>query len=302
MVDRSGFLVVGGDSLVGSGVISALRRRGHDFLSTTRRRETLSQERIFLDFEDPEGFVAPSHIGYAFVIAAATNYDRCETDPMARVINVDLVPRTVASLLQQGVHVTYISTNSVFGGNRAWPGEDDPHDAQIAYAQQKSDSETVVWAHADRLGARGLLNIVRLTKILDTGVSPLPSWFATWGRSETVTPFADLVFAPISVRFVGESLATIGEKRPTGSLHLSGAENVDYVTFARAVAARFGVQPELISPTTAVEKGVHIAFKPKYSGIGMKRTTALTGIEPMPLAELIEDLVADRATVERNAG
>ncbi len=301
MIDSTGYLVVGGDSLVGGGVVAALRRRGKRFVASTRRRETLSDERVFLDFESPEPFVAPRDIGYAFVIAAATNYDRCETDPMARVINVDLVPRTVASLLEQGLHVTYISTNSVFGGERPWPAEDDPHDARIAYAQQKSDSEKVVWEHADRLGARDRLNVTRLTKILDCGVSPLPAWFAGWERGDVVTPFADLIFAPISVRFVGEALATIGEKRPSGNLHLSGAENVDYVSFASAVAARFGYPPELIRSTTAVEKGIHIAFKPSYSGIGMKRTTALTGIEPLPLSELIEDLVADRATAERTA-
>ncbi|WP_170181737.1 sugar nucleotide-binding protein [Phreatobacter stygius] len=290
MTDEAGFLVVGGDSLVGGGVTAALRRRGHSFFTTTRRHSNLTVGRTFLDFESTEPFKAPDGVGYAFVIAAATNYDRCETDPMARVINVELIPRTVASLLEQGLFVTFISTNSVFGGERPWPGEDDAHAPQIAYAQQKSDGELAVRAAAERLGATDRLNIVRLTKIMNGAVSPLPAWFDAWRRGEPVQPFSDLIFAPISVRFVGEALVTIGERRVSGNLHLSGAENVDYVTFAHALARRAGVDAALISPSSAAEKGIHIAFKPRYSGLGMTRTTQLTGIEPQKLDDLIADL------------
>jgi hypothetical protein len=50
----------------------------------------------------------------------------------------------------------------------------------------------------------------------------------------------------------------------------------------------------LIKPSTATEKGIHIAFKPRYSGLGMTRTTELTGIKPQPFEALIDDLIADK--------
>lgn len=299
MSGSSSTLVVGGDSFVGGGTVAALTARGHRVFSTTRRAETVSGNRVLLDFESPETFRVPEGVDYAFVIAAATNYDRCETDPMARVINVELVPRTVAALLDQGIFVTLISTNSVFGGERPWPGEDDPHDPQIAYARQKSDGEEAVRAAAARLGAEDRLNITRLTKIMDAGVSPLPNWFAAWKRGEPIEPFADLVFAPMSVRFVGDALARLGDARVAGNLHLSGAENVGYVPFAQALAKRLGIAPELIRPTTATAKGIHIAFKPTYSGLGMTRTTALTGVEPQPFESMLDDIMADHHERER---
>jgi dTDP-4-dehydrorhamnose reductase len=292
--EEPGYLVVGGDSLVGGGLVEALKRRGHRVVASTRRRDTAGSGRVFLDFESAEPFVAPADVHSAFVVAAATNYDRCENDPLARVINVELIPKSVASLLEQGLFVTFISTNSVFGGERPWPGEDDPHDAQIAYARQKSEGEVVIREAADRLGAAGRLTIVRLTKIMNAAVWPLPAWFAAWARGEAVQPFADLIFAPISVRWVGEALAMLGEKRLSGNLHLSGAENVSYVRLAEALADRLGVDRSLIHPTTATEKGVHIAFKPRYSGLGMARTTRLSGIEPQPFQALIDDLAADK--------
>lgn len=293
MTDKPAFLVVGGDSLVGGGVVGALERRGHTVFATTRRRDTVNGKRVYLDFQSDEPFRVPEGVEHAFLIAAATNYERCESDPQANVINVELIPRVVASLIRQKTSVTFISTNAVFGGSRAWPNEDDPHAPGIAYARQKSEGEAAVLAAAEGIGASDRLNIVRLTKIMNATVSPIPAWLTAWGRGEPIEPFADLIFAPISVKFVGEALATIGERPVSGNLHLSGADNVSYVDFANALAKKLGVRTELIQPTTATEKGVHIAFKPRFSGLGMARTTQLTAIKPQPLESLVADLIAD---------
>ncbi len=289
---RAQYVVIGGDSLVGGGLLRALQRRGHDPYSTTRRKETVSGRRVFLDFESPAAPRLPDDAGYAFVVAAATNYERCEKDPLAYRTNVEFIPRTIASLLEQGLFVTFVSTNSVFGGERPWPNEDDPHDAQIAYAKQKDEAERVVAEATQRLNAEKRINIVRLTKILDKDTSPIPAWLASWDRGEMVQPFSDLIFSPMSVRFVGEALADIGEKRLSGNLHLSGAANVTYADLAQSLAARLGYRAELIAPTTAVEKGINIPFKPRYSGLGMRRTAQLTGLSPQPLAAVVEDLAA----------
>lgn len=293
MHNQNAFLVVGGDSLVGGGVMSAMALRGHKAYATSRRRATLTPERIFLDFESCDAIEIPDDVGYALVIAAATNYDRCERDPQARVINVELIPRTIARLLDKGLFITFVSTNSVFGGDRPWPHEDDPHAPGIAYAQQKSDAEAAIRDMAAAAGHSHRLNIVRLTKIMDAGVSPLPAWFAAWESGKPVEPFGDLIFAPISVRFVGEALTMIAEKRVTGNLHLSGAENVSYIDFAKALMGRLDISHDLIAPTTSVAKGIRIPFLPRYSGLGMVRTTELTGVKPQPFEQLIDDLLDD---------
>lgn len=286
------FLVVGADSLVGGGLLRAMARRGLSVYGTTRRRDTLSAHRLFFDFEASSGFVAPRDVATAVVVAAATNYERCEKDPLARVINVELTPRRIGELLAQGLHVLFISTNSVFGGERPWPHEDDPHDPRIPYAVQKHEAEMAVLERARALGASDRLGIVRLTKILAPDTPPLPAWFSAWQKNEPISPFADLIFAPMSVQYVGEALATLAEQRVAGNVHLSGAENVSYVTFAQALATAKGIDPSLIQATTATERGVHIAFKPTYSGLGMSRTTALTGLVPQKLDSVIRDLVS----------
>ena len=286
----SSILVIGGDSLVGGAVIRALLDQGKCVFSTTRRQSALRAERLFLDFELPDSLVIPKGVNSALFIAAATNYDRCERDPQARVINVELIPRLVRSVLEKGLHVTFISTNSVFGGETPWPSEDDPHVPGIPYAQQKSDGERAIREAAAGIGASEHLCITRLTKVLAANTSPIPAWLDCWARRQTVEPFADLIFAPMSVNFVGKALARIGELRFFGNLHLSGAKNVSYVDFAHAIAKKIGVNTNLVESTTSTAKGVHIAFKPSFSGIGMNRTAVLTGIKPQTLSHVIDDL------------
>ena len=155
MTDGNGFLVVGGDSLVGGGCSGPWSAAATGCSTSTRRRDTLGAQRVYLDFESETPFQAPPGIRYAFLIAAATNYDRCEKDPLAHRINVELIPRLVASLLEQGLFVTFISTNSVFGGERPWPHEDEPHTPGIAYARQKAEGEKVIRAAAQGLTAHG---------------------------------------------------------------------------------------------------------------------------------------------------
>lgn len=287
--DRA-YLVVGGDSLVGGSLVSALRKRGHLVYETTRRVNTLDNYRLFLDFENEIDFKLPEKIDYVYVVAAATNYDRCEKDPMAHKINVELIPRLIEKFLKRDIFVTFISTNSVFGGERPWPNEDDPHDPRIHYAKQKNLAEIAVQNFAKKNDVEHNLNIVRLTKILDSDTAPIPAWTSSWKKEEIVTPFMDLIFAPMSIQFVGNSLAVIGEKRISGNFHLSGYENINYVEFAKLIAKKMGVAQRLICSSTATACGIHIAFKPTYSGLGMLRTTQLTGIEPQKIDSVITDI------------
>ena len=284
------YLVVGADSLVGGSLIKALQSAGQGVVGTTRRRASMGPGRFYLDFQNSESYRLPVPASYAFIVAAATNYDRCETDPSARKINVEQTPRLVESLLSQGLFVTLISTNSVFGGERAWPHEEDPHDARIAYAIQKHEAETLAFTAAKALGALDRFSVIRLTKVLAQETPPLPSWLQAWRKGRSIEPFSDLIFAPMSVQFVGNALATIGVKRVPGSLHLSGAANVSYVDLAKAYAALLGVDESLISASSAKAKGIHIAYKPTYSGLGMDRTTRLTGVRPQPLDQVVRDL------------
>lgn len=298
LISSPEFLVVGADCLVGRNLLEALERRGHDALGTTRRKETLTSQRVYLDLQEHSNFHLPDGIGYVFVVAAVSKYDQCEQDPISKDINTNHIPSFVASLLEQGVFVTFISTNAVFGGEIPSPHEDASPDAKIPYAAQKQEAETLIRSMARRLGAESNFNIVRLTKVLSLGTSPLPQWLDAWKVQQPVEPFGDLIFAPVSARYIGESLATIGAKRVPGNLHLSGAADINYVDFANALAEKLGLDSRLVHPSSASAKQFKIPFKPRFSGLGMKRTTRLTGIQPQSLTGVASQLVMEIGRTE----
>jgi dTDP-4-dehydrorhamnose reductase len=294
MLKKPAFMVVGGDSHVGSSLLDSLNMRGHKTYSTTKRINTLTESRIFLDFEKIAEFNLPIDVGYVYVVAAATNYERCENDPSTFKINVELIPDFIRSLLAKGIFVNFISTNSVFGGEVPWPKENDIHNPRIAYARQKHLAEISSASYAANLRAENIFSIVRLTKVLGPDTAPIPGWIEDWNNKKVVNPFSDLIFAPISVGYVGESLAKLGEKRISGNLHLSGSINLSYVEFANAIANHLNIPKSLIDPTTSSERNITILFKPQFSGLDMKNTTKLSGIEPQELGAVIADLFNSR--------
>ncbi len=284
-------LVIGADSFVGSYLIKDLRDRGYRVFGTTRRKETLSADRVFFDFGAHDSLALPEDVEYVHVVAAATDYGRCATLPECHTVNTVYTPRVVESLLRRGLFVCFVSSNAVFGGERPWPHEDAPHDARFPYAQQKDLAEQGILQAARLCAAEHRLAIVRLTKVLDASSSPLPAWLASWKQGQPVHPFADLTFAPISRSFAASALAVIAEKRVAGALHVSGSENLTYVDFAHILAKTLGVDSTLIVPTTAVAQGVEIPFKPRFSGLGMIRTTDCTGLHPQTPESVAADIL-----------
>ena len=286
-------LVFGVNSFLGTELIKVLKEQNRNVVGTTRRKSSVSDSCTYLDLsKDDLNFNIPQSVNYAYLLAGSWSYSECERDPNAWKVNVVNMARFAKQLLEQGVFVTFVSTNAVFGGERPWCHEDDEHKPLFPYAQHKSAAEAAIQAAAKELDAIDKLNIVRLTKILGISTPPLPSWIDTMKCGDVLQPFTDLSFAPISVRYTAESLAEIGRHRISGNFHVSGADNVSYDKFSRKFADNLGFKTIEIEPTTSVIMNVNIPFKPSYSGIGMERTTKLIGLKPQTLDELMADLAA----------
>lgn len=294
-------LIVGADSLVGAAAVAALERADQPFWASTRRADTVGGARILIDFESEDRQETPPDVGAAIIIAAATDYQRCETDPQARAINVELIPEFAVTLMRRGIRTYLISTNSVFGGDAPWPAEDAPHAPGIEYARQKSESEARMRALAETAGVADRLGVIRLTKIINDTVPPIPGWINAWAAGEAVTPFEDLIFAPISTTYVAQGLIDIAGTGTVGDFHLSGADNISYVAFAEAMARRLDLPAAAVAPTTSEAKGVKIHFKPRFSGLGMSRTERIAGVAPQTLEALMDDIAPALRTLLNDA-
>lgn len=288
------FLVVGGDSLVGSRLVETFKERGHDAQGTTRRQPAKGPAQRYLDIAHIPDSFTPSDVDHVYLVAAISNYGQCETDPLAWPLNVEAIPRLARHYLQRGIRVSFISTNTVFGPASHWPTETSPHHPTIAYAQQKSAGESAIKSAAAELNATENLNIIRLTKIIGPQTPPLPDWLDALERDQPIMPFTDLIFAPMSLDYVADALARLGETWRSGELHLSGAESVDYANFAARLAEAMGKPGNLVVPTTSAERGINLVYQPTCGGISMNRTCALTGLKPESLDAVISYILSQR--------
>lgn len=285
-------LIIGADSQIGAALLRTLEAGGQATISTTRRRWTVSPTRLFLDLSaDVEHFDPPSRVESVYLVAAVTSIERCEIDPASWVVNVINPTKLAARLLQQGCHLTFLSTNAVFGGDRSSCGEDEPVSPTMAYARQKVAAEHAILEAADQLGALERLSITRLTKALAWGTLPLSEWFRQLELGNVIQPFSDLVMSPISLSFVTSSLLRINAARVSGILHLSGERDVSYAELAEKLVSGLGLPRVRVAPTTSVEAGGTVRFRPRYASLGMDRTTQLAGICAEPLEQLTAHLI-----------
>ena len=277
---------------MGRAVRAAYARNKIHAISTSRRSVSNSSNVIYLDLDYALVFDPPACTTRAVIVAAATGYTRCAKDPKAYDINVRRIPELVGNLLGRGISVSLISSNTVFGGLRNLPGEDDRHDPRFAYAIQKDCCEFEATAIARSQGASSLFSVIRLTKVLDWTVPPLPEWIANWSKGMPFQPIIDFKFAPISTRYVGEAILKIVESAIPGNFHVSGASDISYAEFAHLMADRLHVAKSLVQPIAARDSAHDFAFRPRFSRLGMDRTTKLVGLLPQSPEAVVEDLVA----------
>lgn len=292
----SNVLIVGGDSFLAKELAPELSRIGFEVTCTTRKFNDKRENFIYLDLLKPNSF-PKLKFDIAILLAGIWDYQECAQNPLARQVNIDNMSVLAKQLSEQGTFVTFISSNTVFGGQRPWCNEDSPQSPLFPYAEHKSLSEQSISEKLNDIDRFEQFNIIRLTKILGPQTSPLPNWFSSIKKEEVFTPFEDLVFAPISVQYASKYVSKIAVSKISGSFHLSGRENLNYYQFAKLLCEATNSKSSLIAPTKSLDCGVNIPFLPTYSGLGMKHTSKAFGIEPQPINDVIIDVLSKEISI-----
>jgi dTDP-4-dehydrorhamnose reductase len=288
---RTNVLLVGGDSFLGKQITRELDQCGIPCAATTRKPQQQNTQRPLLDLNDTSTFEGFSSYTHAILLAGIWDYQACATDPSAWQVNVINMAKLVGSLLAANCRVSFVSSNTVFGGERAWCNENEQHQPRFPYAKHKSAAELQLKERAKQQNKSDQLNIIRLTKILDLSTSPIPMWINQLENQQPITPFRDLIFAPITRDYAAKSVIKIALANVEGDYHVSGAENIDYQRFAESLARGLGFVQANIQPAISHEKGVNIPFLPKFSGLGMDQTTNKLNIAPQSIEDVVQTLV-----------
>jgi dTDP-4-dehydrorhamnose reductase len=268
-------LVVGADGLIGRELARQLRDAGKPVIETTRRKGATSTDRIFLDLSTLSESHLPAQPSVSFLCASITRLEQCRTNPeKTAAINVRGTISLAKSLIDRGSFVVFLSTNLVYDGSVPFQKASCPVNPQSEYGRQKAAVER------ELLSCGGAVAIVRLTKVLSPDASLFKGWISALRAKNTIHPFSDVTFSPVSLSFVVEVLIRVATRRLSGIIQVSATEDITYQEAAFYLARRLGVCQELVQPVRASDAGLHLEDSPRYTSLDTNRIEVDLDMKP----------------------
>lgn len=283
-------LVVGGDSMIGAALTAALRASREGVHATTRRAARVDVVRPFLDLATEQGLPAdgPSY-GVAYLCAAIARINDCFNDPAgSAAVNVANLAALAQRLAAAETGIIFLSSNQVLSGGHPFPDERTAIAPVNVYGDQKAQGEKAIVEIAQRY-PEVPVTILRLSKVLPSGMSLFADWAARLRAGQVVVAAADMSLAPIPLRLVVETLRRLANGRHRGLFQLSSAAEINYVDAARHLCRRLGCREDLIQPVQSVAAGFLKETPPRHTIMDSGALTRATGIQPLdPYAALDE--------------
>ena len=136
-------IILGASGMIGRHLLAETVRRGLDAVGTFFRRPVeglLAFDIGSGDMEDIAPDLGPTDT--VVVLSAMTEPDKVRAEPeTSRALNVDATIRCLASVLDAGAKVVFLSTEYVFGGAKDGHSESDERTPSTLYARQKVEVE-----------------------------------------------------------------------------------------------------------------------------------------------------------------
>lgn len=282
-------LIVGMDGTIGSALYQRLQTQADNIYGTTYRKTALESPNdhiIYLDLgQTAANWDFKGHsFDVAYLCAGVCRMNLCESDPKStRSINVDGMEALIQRLTDAGTFIIYLSTNQVFSGREPYAKVDAPYEPVNEYGRQKAEVEIYIKSHSTQYA------IVRLTKVVEPGMLLIQNWIDQIAKGTSFRAFADMPLAPISIRYVVDTLILIGQKMQTGIYHLSGTEDVSYHQLATYLSQCLERDPTLVQSTSALDAGIQKNFLPQFTSLDCSSTIALSGKTPPKLQEVLHE-------------
>lgn len=279
-------LVVGADGLIGRALVDHLAHVGEERIGTTRRPDTISDGRIFLDLsEEISEWRPPRQVSVVYLCAAVTALKRCRMDPAASgIVNIYNTVALAKLLIARKTFVVAPSTNLVFDGSVPFRKADDPLCPTTEYGRQKAE------AHRQLLDLGVRISIVRLSKVIGPNMPLITGWIQALKNNEAIHPVSNMVIAPVALSFAVQVLHRVAERRMCGIIQVSPEEDVTYEQIARHIARRIGADSELVQAIRWEEAGLDLEAVPSHTTLDTTRLRTELGIEPYDVWSVIDSV------------
>lgn len=187
--------------------------------------------------------------------AAVANLDECEKHPdQARIMNAEIPGEIARDCVKRNIKFVHLSTDAVFDGTKLGAyTEDDLPNPQSVYAQTKLEGERAVQS----FNQRAIIARVNFYGWSLSGQRSLGEFFVNnLSEGKIVNGFTDVIFCPMWVNHLAQTLIAMLEKDMHGLYHVVGAQPMSKYQFGVAVARQFGLKESLIVPESVERSGL----------------------------------------------
>jgi dTDP-4-dehydrorhamnose reductase len=179
--------------------------------------------------------------------SALANLEECERHPdQAKILNTDLPRELAEACAKRNIKFVHLSTDAVFDGTKEgdYTEEDEPN-PQGVYSQTKLDSERAV----QEVNPQAIIARVNFYGWSLGGRRSLGEFFVNnLSEGKNVNGFTDVIFCPMWVNHLSQTLLEMLAKDLHGLYHVVGAQAMSKYQFGVEVAKKFGLRSALIEP------------------------------------------------------
>jgi dTDP-4-dehydrorhamnose reductase len=242
--------VTGGSGLLGSNIINMALSKFDVYSNYNINKVELKRVSFHkIDLSQPDEIKIIEEINPDLIVhcAALTNVDYCEKDAdMAYKINVLATVNLIKIAKKIKAHVIYISTDSIFDGEKGNYRENDTKNPLNLYGKTKSEAEDKVLSGYDN-SCIIRTNIYGWNRLVDK--FSLAEWIMNkLKRNEMVPGISDVFFTPILVNDLSNIIFKLYNKRYKGVLHVGSRDKCSKFDFAFKLARIFEFNKELVQP------------------------------------------------------
>lgn len=280
-------------------IIGAAGRLGGALLENySKSHRVTGLTRAELDLADPESIrraLEPLEYERLILPGALTAVDYCEThEDEAFAINAD-GPKLIAEIsAEKGAHVTYISTDFVFGGlsERAYLEDKDPKPLSVYGASKREGEENV-------LGVSPANLVARVSWLYGSGKAAFPEWIIQQAMKQTALALPEEkigspTYTGDVVDFLKLLIGLNGGASARGIYHLSNSGQCTWQQWGQfcldqAAAAGLALKTRVISANCLEDITAFVAKRPINSVLCTDKFTRHTGIVPRSWQEAMHD-------------
>jgi dTDP-4-dehydrorhamnose reductase len=280
-------------------IIGAAGRLGAAlFESYSKSHYVIGLKRAELDLADPESIqraLEPLDYDRLILPGALTAVDYCEDhEDEAFAINAD-GPKLIAEIsAAKGAHVTYISTDFVFGGlsEGAYTEEKVPKPLSVYGASKLEGEESVLGVSPDNL-------VARVSWLYGSGKPAFPEWIIQQAMKQTALALPEeKTGSPTYTEDVVEYLALLlglDCGNPVGGIfHLSNSGSCTWQQWGQfcldeAAAAGLPLKTTRIDANCLEDITAFVARRPINSVLSTDKFTRRTGIVPRDWKEAMKE-------------